>query len=163
MTAFGELPRDSSTYIRTHALPRLRTQHEVPRGFESKGCLMLGRAERGVEQEPVPNSRSPRPGRPGPEKSGTSCVAGDLRAPFVSDALLLRAGVPCHDQGETHDERQRPAHARQESSSCQVTGMSALSEWMTEQYFSIERSMARRAFASSSPLPDILKLNWIRM
>ena len=32
-------------------------------------------------------------------------------------------------------------------------GMSGLSEWMTEQYFSIERSTARRTFDSSSEGP----------
>ena len=35
--------------------------------------------------------------------------------------------------------------------------MSGASEWTTEQYFSIDRSMARRALVSSSPAPAIRK------
>lgn len=111
MTALGELPSHSTTYVRTQSPARLRTQHEVPGSFQPEGTLMLGAAERPVQEQAVPESRSPGPGRAAAEERGVSGGGSDLRAPFVTDALLLRLDPPRGCQGNPHDERQRPAHA----------------------------------------------------
>jgi len=111
MIGLRELPGDSSAYIRGDSLERLGAQQEVPRGFEANRRLVFRGPDRAMNDEPVAESRAPGPRRPGTEKRGTARGAGHLRTPLVRHALLLRLHSPREQQGESHAEREGPAHA----------------------------------------------------
>lgn len=79
------LDGESATKVEPHSSRGGWLEAELPQRFSSKGKLMLGSAESGMENQSIPHPGLPRPGRPGNQSRRTAGGSSRLNPELMSE------------------------------------------------------------------------------